>query len=200
MDGGSEIQTIVILASPEMGSSDQPVTEDIAREEPREKASIPPALQVVHLPERPESRPGATKLVLTGHKKLLPPDQILLNSYLPPRGPTSVMEEVVVPGPDDIKSILHHWKPFNWGESAVDRLDNLYPRMLRLPMKAQEAGQGERYSITIPIGTFKEDIYQIVKDGMQVLNRNFVQTVEKVLHRRLGPTFSFFFIGSSSYC
>ena len=106
MDGGLEIQTIVIPASTEMGSSDQPVTEDIAREEPREEASIPPALQVVHLPERPESRLGAAKLVLTGHK-LLPPDQILLNSYLPPRGPTSVMEEVVVPGPDDIKSILH---------------------------------------------------------------------------------------------
>ena len=44
MDGGSEIQTIVIPASPEMGSNDQPGSEDIAREEPREEAQIPPTL------------------------------------------------------------------------------------------------------------------------------------------------------------
>ena len=90
------------------------------------------------------------------------------------------MEEVVVPRPDDIKSILHRWKPFNRGESAADRLDNLYPRMLRLPVKAREAGQGEEYSVAVPVGTVKEDIYQIVGDEMQIRNRNFVQTVELV--------------------
>ena len=83
MDGGSEIQTIVIPASPEMGSNNQPGSEGIALEEPREEAPIPPELQVVHPPERPESRPGAAKLALTGSKKQLPPDRILLNSYLP---------------------------------------------------------------------------------------------------------------------
>ena len=62
MDRGSEIQTIVIPASFEMGSNDQPGSEDIAREEPREEAPIPLALQVVHPPERSESCPGATKL------------------------------------------------------------------------------------------------------------------------------------------
>ena len=140
MDGGSEIQIIVIPASPEMGSKDQPGSEDIAREEPREEAPIPPALQVVHPPERPESRSGAAKLFLTGQKKLLLPDWILLNSYLPPRDPALVMEEVAVPGPDDIKSILHRWKPFNRGESTADRLDDLYPRTLRLLVRAWEAG------------------------------------------------------------
>ena len=85
-----------------MGSNDQPGSEDIAREEPREEAPIPPALQVVHPPERSERRPGATKLALTGRKKPLPPNRILLNSYLPPCGPNPVMEEVAVPGPDDI--------------------------------------------------------------------------------------------------
>ena len=90
------------------------------------------------------------------------------------------MEEVAVPRPDDIKSILHRWKPFNRGESAADRLDNLYPRMLRLPVKAREAGQGEEYSVAVPVGTVKEDIYQIVGDEMQIRNRNFVQTVELV--------------------
>ena len=170
MDGGSEIQTIVIPASPEMGSNYQPGSKDITREEPREEAPIPPTLQVVHPPERLESRPGSAKLTLTGCKKPLPPDQILLNSYLPPHGPAPVMEEVAIPGPDDIKSILHRWKPFNWGESAADSLNDLYPRMLRLPVRAREAGQGEEFSVAVPVGTIKEDIYQIVEDGMQIRN------------------------------
>ena len=154
--------------------------EDIACEEPREEAPIPPALQVVHPSELPESRPGAARLTLTGHKRPLPPDRILLNSYLPPRSPALVMEEVAVPGPDDIKSILYRWKPFNRGESAADRLDDLYPRTLRLPVRALEAGQGEEYLVAIPVDTAKEDIYQIVEDGMQIHKRNFVQTVELV--------------------
>ena len=139
MDGGSEIQTIMISASLEMGSNDQPVSEDNAHEEPREEAPIPPALKVVHPSERMESRPGAARLALTGHKRPLPPDQILLNSYLPPRGPAPVMEEAATPEPDDIKSIVHRWRPFNRGESIADRLDDLYPRMLRLPVRAREA-------------------------------------------------------------
>ena len=76
-----------------------------------------------------------------------------------------MMEEVAVPGPDDIKSILHCWKPFNRGEAAADRLDDLYPRTLRLPMRSREAGQGEEYLVVVPVGTAKEDIYQIVEDG-----------------------------------
>ena len=62
MDGGSEIQTIVIPASPEMGSKYQLSSKNIAREEPREEAPIPPALQVVHPSERMESCPGAAGL------------------------------------------------------------------------------------------------------------------------------------------
>ena len=90
------------------------------------------------------------------------------------------MEEVEVPGPDDIKSILHCWKPFNRGESAADRLDDLYSRTPRLPMRAREAGQGEEYSVVVPVGIIKEDIYQIVEDRIQIYNRNFVQTAELV--------------------
>ena len=54
-----------------MGSNDQPGSEDIAREEPREEALIPPTLQVVHPSERPVSRPGAARLVLTKRKPTL---------------------------------------------------------------------------------------------------------------------------------
>ena len=129
---------------------------------------------------RIKSHPGATGLALTGCKRSLSPDRIFLNSYLPPRGPTPVMDEVTAPGPDDIKSILHHWRPFNRGESTVDRLDDLYPRMLRLPVRAREARQSEEYSIVVPVRTIKEDIYQIVEDGMQIRNQNFVQMAELV--------------------
>ena len=90
------------------------------------------------------------------------------------------MEEVIAPEPDEIKSILQRWRPFNRGESAAHRLDDLYPRMLRLPVRALETRQGEEDSIDVPVGTEKEDIYQIVKDEMQIRNRNFVQTEELV--------------------
>ena len=104
--------------------------EEIALGEPRESTPIPPLLQMVLHPSQSEGYSGNAKLGLSGRKRSLPPDRILLNSYLPHRGPASVMEEVTAPGPDDVKLILHRWRPFNLGESTVDRLDDLYPRML----------------------------------------------------------------------
>ena len=112
-DGDSEMQTIVILGSPEMGSSDQSGPEDVAVGEPRGVTSISLALQVIHPPDRAEARSDMPKLAQTGHKRSLLPDRILLNSYLPPRGSAPTMEEVAVPGPKDIKHIIHRWKPFN---------------------------------------------------------------------------------------
>ena len=106
-----------------------------------------------------------SKLARTGRKRPLLPDRILLNSYLLPRGPTPPMEEVVVPGPEGIKHIIHRWKPFNQGESAADRLDDLYSRMLRMLVTARAGGLGEEYSIVVPAGIIKEDLHQIIKDG-----------------------------------
>ena len=94
MDGGSEVQAIKIPTSPETGSNGQSGPEDIARGEPRKSTPILPVLQAVLPPGQSESCPGTAKLALLGHKRLLPPDRILLNSYLPPRGPTPPMEEV----------------------------------------------------------------------------------------------------------
>ena len=133
-DGDSEMQEIVITGSPEIGSSDRPGPEDIALGEPREATPILPALQAIHPPDWAESQPDMPKLARTGSKRSLLPDQILLNSYLPPRGPALPMEEVAVPGPKGIKHIIHPWKPFNQGESAAYCLDDLYPRMLRMPV------------------------------------------------------------------
>ena len=157
-DGGSEIHAIMIPGSLETGSNDQPSPEDIAHGDPRESTPIPPALQVVHPPDQLESRPGNAKLALPGRKRPLPPVRILLNSYLPQRGLTSAMEEVTAPGPNDMKLILYCWKPFNRGESVADRLDDLYPRTLQMPITVWEAGLGEEYSVAVPVGIIKEDI------------------------------------------
>ena len=85
--GGSEMQVIVIPSLPEMGSSDQLGSEGVALGEPREVTPIPPALQVIHPPDRAESRLDTAKLARAGRKKSLPPDRILLNSY--PSWPSS---------------------------------------------------------------------------------------------------------------
>ena len=85
--------------------------------------------------------------------------------------------------PDDIKLILHRWRPFNRGESTADRLNDLYPRMLRMPITAWEAGLGEEYSVVVPVDTIKEDIQQIVKNGMQIRNRNYIKSTELVSNK-----------------
>ena len=66
------------------------------------------------------------------------------------------------------------------GESAADCLDDLYLRMLRMPVTAREVGLGEEYSVAIPVGAIKEDIQQIVEDGLQIRNWNYVQSAELV--------------------
>ena len=45
--------------------------------------------------------------------------------------------------------------------------------MLRMPVAVRAGGQGEDYFISVPIGTTKEDLQQMIEDGMQVRNRNF---------------------------
>ena len=112
-DGDSDIQAIIIPSSPKIGSSDRPGSKDVALGKPREVTPIPPALYVIHPPDRIEIRSNMPKLTRIGRKRSLLPDRILLNSYLPPRGPAPTMEEVVVPGPEDIKHIIHRWNPFN---------------------------------------------------------------------------------------
>ena len=135
-DGGSKMQAIIISGSPEMGSSDQSGPDGVALGELREVTPIPLALQVIHPPDRAESHSDKAKIARAEGKKPLLLDRILLNSYLPPRGPAPVMEEVTLLGPEDIKHILHRWKPFNRGESAANRLDDLYPRTLQMLVTA----------------------------------------------------------------
>ena len=103
------------------------------------------------------------------------PDRILTNSYLP-----TPPKEESVSGLEDLKHIVNRWKPFNRGEFAADLLNILYPVMLRMSMVARANRVGEDYSMTVPAGINKEDLQQIIDDGIQIRNRNYIQSSELV--------------------
>ena len=135
--------------------------------------TIPPPVQV-------GSRPGRFEFTRTGLKRSLLPDQIVTNSYLLARGLAPPKEEVLVPGLEDVKHIVHRWKPFKRGESTADRLNSLYPMILWVLVAARANGVGKDYSVTVPAGTNKEDLQQIISDGIQICNRNYIQSSELV--------------------
>ena len=85
-----------------------------------------------------------------------------------------------VPGAEEVKDILCCWELFHRGASAVDRLGNLYPHIYRVPVVAQVLGLREDYTVTLPASTSKEDFLQIIDDGIQVRNHNFVKSTELV--------------------
>ena len=41
-------------------------------------------------------------------------------------------------------------------------------------------GLGEDYTMSVLVGTQREDIERIIDDGIQVCNRNYVQSIELV--------------------
>ena len=88
--------------------------------------------------------------------------------------------EISVPGVEEVKVILRRWEPFHRGASLADRLDNLYPHIYQVPVAARSIGLREDYSVSLPASTPKEDFLQIIDDGIQVRNRNFVQSTELV--------------------
>ena len=108
------------------------------------------------------------------------PEKIITNCYAPPRGSEPPRVEVSAPGADEVKRIMRRSEPFHRRESTADRLNNLYPHMLRMPIAAQGMDLGEDYTVSVPPGTRKEDIQRIIDDGIQVRNRNYVQSTELV--------------------
>ena len=79
-----------------------------------------------------------------------------------------------------MKDILRHWEPFHCRASAADQLGNLYPHIYRVPVVARGLGLHEDYMMTLSASSLKEDFLQIIDDGIQVWNRNFVQSTELV--------------------
>ena len=90
------------------------------------------------------------------------------------------MEEVSALGPEGAQEIINRWKPFNQGESPTAHLEQLYPEMLWMPSDVRAEGKGEKYAISIPTYASKEDLKQVVKDGMLIRNRNFIYSAELV--------------------
>ena len=96
---------------------------------------------MIHPPDRAESRPNTAKLARAEHKKPFFTRSDTVEFLSPPSRSGSYDG-----GSDrtrDIKHIIHRWKPFNRGEFAVDRLDNLYPRTLQMPVTVRAGGLGE---------------------------------------------------------
>ena len=52
--------------------------------------------------------------------------------------------------------------------------------MLRMTVAARGTGLSDDYLVSVPTGTRKEDIEWIIDDGIQVRNRNYVQSTELV--------------------
>ena len=84
------------------------------------------------------------------------------------------------PGTDEIKDLLHLWGPFHRGESAAFWMGNLYSCVYRLPVQARGIGLNEKYTETLPVTIRKEDVSRIIDDGIEVQNRNFIQSAELV--------------------
>ena len=49
-----------------------------------------------------------------------------------------------------------------------------------MPVATLDDGLGEEYSVVVPTSIIKEDLQQIIEDGMQVRNWNYVQLTELV--------------------
>ena len=49
-----------------------------------------------------------------------------------------------------------------------------------MPIVVQAGGMGEEYIIPVPTYTCKDDLKQVVEDGMLIRNHNFVQSAELV--------------------
>ena len=77
-------------------------------------------------------------------------------------------------GVEEVKDILRRWEPFHCGVSSADRLGNLYLHIYRVLVVTRGMGLHEDYTITLSASTPKEDFPQIIDDGIQIRNRNFI--------------------------
>ena len=75
-------------------------------------------------------------------------------------------------------------------------MHQLYPALLRMPVVVRAEGKGEEYAILVPTYACKDELKQVVEDGMLIRNRNFVQSVELVGLQLLCNFFSII----PSYC
>ena len=140
----------------------------------------PRVLKIIPPSDQGEERPSKSKFTWSGFPKHTRPVEVLTLNYLPPRGPKPPRVEVSALGVEEVKDILRRWEPFRREASVANRMNNLYPHIYRVPVTARGMGLHEDYSVNLPTSTPKEDFQQIIDDGIQVRNRNFVQSTELV--------------------
>ena len=90
------------------------------------------------------------------------------------------MEEVSVPRPEGAQEIINRWRSFNQGESPASHMQQLYPALLRMPVDVRAKGRGEVYVVSVPAYACKDELKQVVEDGMLIRNSNFVQSAKMV--------------------
>ena len=90
------------------------------------------------------------------------------------------MEKVSALGPEGAQEIINRWKPFNRGDSPAAHMHQLYPALLRMPIVVRAEGKGEEYVVSVPTYACKDELKQVVKDGMLIRNLNFIQSAELV--------------------
>ena len=98
-DESLDVQTIVVSDSPEMGFHGQSASEITLSVDLGEVSQTLAEVQEDIPSKNIVSRLDKAKPTWAGRSRSLLPDQILLNSYIPPQGKASPMEEVSVPGP-----------------------------------------------------------------------------------------------------
>ena len=106
------------------------------------------------------------------------------------------MEEVSVSGPEGSQEIINGWRPFNWGESSAAHMHQLYLALLRKHVAVRTEGRGEEYVVSVSAYACKDELKQVVEDGMLICNRNFVQSAELVCLQLLCTVLVLFL----SYC
>ena len=160
-DGSSGDQAIIIPCSPELGPRGGTEPSGVSRSELNGDDPAPSALQVIPHSDRVEEQPSRSKYMRYGLPRPHRPDQVITDSYLPPRGLEPLRVKVSAPGAEEVKDILHRWEPFHRGASAADQLGNLYPYIYRVPVVIQGLGLREDYTMTLPASTPKEDFLQL---------------------------------------
>ena len=146
--------------------------------------------------EQIASRPDKATSSHFRRSKSLLPDQLLLNSYIPPQGQAPPMEEVSAPGPEGAQEIINRWMPFNRGESPTAHMEQLYLELLRKLVVVRAKGKGEEYVISVSAYACKDKLKQVVEDGMLIRNRNFIQSTKLVCLQLLCTVL----VSFSSYC
>ena len=126
------MQAIIIPSSPESGPTYQMEPTGVARIESKEADPVSSALQVIPPSDRDEGQPSRSKFMRFELPRPTLPERIITNCYAPLCRLEPPRVEVLDPRADKVKYIIRRWEPFHRGESAIDRLNNLYPHMLRM--------------------------------------------------------------------